>query len=45
MPAPHEAFEDELSDLIKKHVDAGLDTDTILSALEIAANVLEEEAK
>jgi hypothetical protein len=37
-------FEDELADLIKKHRDAGLDVDTIISALEIAANVLEEEA-
>ncbi len=36
-------FEDELADLIKKHRETGLDVDTIISALEIAANVLEEE--
>lgn len=44
MPQPSEAFEDELADLVKRHRDAGLDIDTIISAIEIQAGLLEEEA-
>lgn len=40
----NQAFEDELAELVKRHRDAGLDIDTIISAMEIQANVLEEES-